>query len=448
VAYLNTSTQVTTGSALVFDGANLGLGGTTNTYGSQTTLTLSGSVVSRIDFRSNGVFTGTLLSYQSVTEGLRLSTEAGYPITFYPAGTEAMRIGVAAGGVGAVGIGYTTLTSVGNNGLAVLGNVGIGTSSPQGSLDVTATGATVNQFLTGGAGNNLVTGIFRIGSGLGRGASIQGFRGASSNVHSLDFYTYNSADVFGMRLDSSGNLGIGTASPTSRLHVSSSNGDVAKIAGTTRSLVFGADSVGMMLSTGASQTGVGTYYAAGSDFMYFMTGSTERARFNSTGAFVFAGGTTTADGIGITFPATQSASANANTLDDYEEGTWTYDFTATTGTITKSTTYPLGLYTKIGRQVTITGFLAVTSVSSPTGTLTLTGLPFPITTASDRANFVGSGIFGSSLSAGSVSPLMVSGSAGNSSLTISKFVTGSTASLAGDVVADTRFQISFTYFTD
>jgi len=84
-------------------------------------------------------------------------------------------------------------------------NVGIGTSLPQGSLDVTATGATVNQFLTGGAGNNSVTGIFRIGSGSGRGASIQGFRGASSNIHSLDFYTYNSADVFGMRLDSSGN---------------------------------------------------------------------------------------------------------------------------------------------------------------------------------------------------------------------------------------------------
>ena len=103
------------------------------------------------------------------------------------------------------------------------GNVGIGTSSPQGSLDVTATGATVNQFLTGGAGNNLVTGIFRIGSGSGRGASIQGFRGASSNIHSLDFYTYNSADVFGMRLDSSGNLGIGTSSPAYKLDV---NGQV------------------------------------------------------------------------------------------------------------------------------------------------------------------------------------------------------------------------------
>jgi hypothetical protein len=151
-------------------------------------------------------------------------------------------------------------------------------------------------------------------------------------------------------------------------------------------------------------------------------------------------------GKGIDFSAT-AGTGTSELLADYEEGTWTYDFTATTGTITKNATYPLGLYTKIGRVVTVTGFLAVTSVSAPTGTLTLTGLPFPISSVSDRANFVGGGIYGSSLSAGSVSPLMVSGSAGNSSLTISKFVTGSTADLAGDVVADTRFQISFSYFT-
>ena len=149
----------------------------------------------------------------------------------------------------------------------------------------------------------------------------------------------------------------------------------------------------------------------------------------------------------IKFPATQNASSNANTLDDYEEGSWTYDFTATTGTITKSATYLYGYYTKVGRVVTITGFLQVASVSSPTGVLTLTGLPFPITSTGSREGFVGGGIYGSSLAVGSVSPLMVSGSAGDSSLTISKFVTGSAASLAGDVVADTRFQISFSYFS-
>ena len=55
---------------------------------------------------------------------------------------------------------------------------------------------------------------------------------------------------------------------------------------------------------------------------------------------------------GITFPATQVASADANTLDDYEEGTWTpnasYGWTDS-GTVTRT-----GTYTKTGRQVFVT----------------------------------------------------------------------------------------------
>jgi hypothetical protein len=130
VAYLNGSKVLTTGSALVFDGTNLGLGGTTNSYGSQTTMTLSGTNVSRIDFRSNSVFTGTILSYQAVTEGLRLQTEAGYPIAFYPAGT--LRASISAAGVFSTTLGATiqgltvglgagavaTNTAVGSNALA------------------------------------------------------------------------------------------------------------------------------------------------------------------------------------------------------------------------------------------------------------------------------------------------------------------------------------------
>jgi len=59
-------------------------------------------------------------------------------------------------------------------------------------------------------------------------------------------------------------------------------------------------------------------------------------------------GASTGTGTGITFPATQSASTNANTLDDYEEGTWTPNVG---GTSTYS--YQLGKYTKIGNLVTI-----------------------------------------------------------------------------------------------
>jgi hypothetical protein len=81
---------------------------------------------------------------------------------------------------------------------------------------------------------------------------------------------------------------------------------------------------------------------------------------------------------GITFPATQVASSDANTLDDYEEGDWTIGLTfggASTGITTNANT---GRYTKIGRQVTVTGYLALTSKGSSTGDALITGLPFSI----------------------------------------------------------------------
>ena len=84
--------------------------------------------------------------------------------------------------------------------------------------------------------------------------------------------------------------------------------------------------------------------------------------------------TPSASGAGITFPATQSASTDANTLDDYEEGTFTIAFLADSGTITLNASTML--YTKVGRLVTCTGYITVTSVSSPTGSLYFTGLPF------------------------------------------------------------------------
>jgi len=82
-------------------------------------------------------------------------------------------------------------------------------------------------------------------------------------------------------------------------------------------------------------------------------------------------------GIGISFPASQSASSDANTLDDYEEGTWTPALSTTTGSISFSSVS--GTYTKIGRLVYVRASLGGTAtISSPTGDLKLTSLPFTI----------------------------------------------------------------------
>jgi hypothetical protein len=53
---------------------------------------------------------------------------------------------------------------------------------------------------------------------------------------------------------------------------------------------------------------------------------------------------------GITFPATQVPSADANTLDDYEEGTWTPDVYHTSSN-NSTWTVKQGKYTKIGNVV-------------------------------------------------------------------------------------------------
>jgi hypothetical protein len=79
-------------------------------------------------------------------------------------------------------------------------------------------------------------------------------------------------------------------------------------------------------------------------------------------------------GLGIRFPATQSASSNANTLDDYEEGTFTpsYSLGSGSGTFTTGT----AVYTKIGRVVTLAIRFVGSSVSSAAN-LSIGGLPFP-----------------------------------------------------------------------
>jgi hypothetical protein len=77
---------------------------------------------------------------------------------------------------------------------------------------------------------------------------------------------------------------------------------------------------------------------------------------------------------GIKFPASQSASGDANTLDDYEEGSWTP--TDTSGaSLTFSTAN--GTYTKIGRVVTIRAKIIYPSTASGVSAA-IGGLPFVV----------------------------------------------------------------------
>ena len=89
------------------------------------------------------------------------------------------------------------------------------------------------------------------------------------------------------------------------------------------------------------------------------------------------GATPSASGAGITFPATQSASSDANTLDDYEEGTWTPTVGAQTGSLTAYTSS--ATYTKVGRIVNLSVYISITTKGTAADRMSITGLPFTIT---------------------------------------------------------------------
>ena len=86
--------------------------------------------------------------------------------------------------------------------------------------------------------------------------------------------------------------------------------------------------------------------------------------------------TPSTSGAGITFPATQNASSNANTLDDYEEGTYTPVMTFGGGSVGQSVAGATGWYTKVGRLVNFHYYLQLSNKGTSTGNAVITGLPF------------------------------------------------------------------------
>ena len=90
------------------------------------------------------------------------------------------------------------------------------------------------------------------------------------------------------------------------------------------------------------------------------------------------------NGKGIDFSATPGT-GTSELLSDYEEGTWTPTFAATgTGFAALTMEVLSATYTKVGRQVTVRGFIRTDNVdiTGATGDLLLSGLPF----AADGSN--------------------------------------------------------------
>jgi hypothetical protein len=221
-----------------------------------------------------------------------------------------------------------------------------------------------------------------------------------------------------VRIDASGNVGIGTASYTPKLAVSqlgatalagyenpsgyngrfepsaiygvarlgggdlASNKDYAGVLGVGRVDAGGTPGAGHRIFGVLATESNGL----GSDAKTFAFGAIGPSIFDGT---VGVGVTPTSrnnttlqikDGIG--FPATQVASSDPNTLDDYEEGTWTPTVTSAGYTASSSS----GSYTRVGRIVHIRGAIEFSAVdASSTSRANIGGLPF--TTAETTAGW-------------------------------------------------------------
>jgi hypothetical protein len=208
----------------------------------------------------------------------------------------------------------------------------------------------VSSFATFGASGNL-----RLTSNSTEGEII----GATGK--GLKFYT-NDGVANPLNLTSAGNVGIGTSSPNALLHLEKASQDNVLA-------VVGQDTYegALFLSSAGSGKDANIVIGNGRSLIFYSTA-------NSTPA---ARGTRilTIDSQGIKF-GTDTAAANA--LDDYEEGTWTMGVSFGGASVDVTTSSNAGTYTKIGRQVTVNGYLVLTSKGSSTGAARITGLPFTL----------------------------------------------------------------------
>jgi len=189
-------------------------------------------------------------------------------------------------------------------------------------------------------------GSFAIRSGVGINPSfLVGTRGGSETLGLM------TNGLERMRLDASGNVGIGMT-PAAPLHVTGSTADTLRLTNGSNTSIYykiGRNHLDGKLEFRGTQSGDECYSFGGV--------SGEKIRFQPAGGISFNGDT-----------------AAANALDDYEEGTWTPSFTS--GVSGGSYSVQSGNYTKVGRLVMISCRIDGNGLSATADNLLIGGLPF------------------------------------------------------------------------
>jgi hypothetical protein len=125
----------------------------------------------------------------------------------------------------------------------------------------------------------------------------------------------------------------------------------------------------------------------------------------------------------------------------YTQDIWSPAFTPATGTITLNPANATGLWSRIGNTVTVVGRFVVQSVSSPTGLLSVTNLPFaPVVGFESSAAIAGSGF-----SAGAITSIV--GTITGTAIQCYHYQNGNLNPLAVHIIAGSQLYISGTYIT-
>tara|TARA_B110000503_G_scaffold56831_1_gene90977 strand:+ start:1118 stop:2599 length:1482 start_codon:yes stop_codon:yes gene_type:complete len=274
------------------------------------------------------------------------------------------------------------------------GNVGIGTATPSKLLEVASNSNPTIRIKNSldGIGNATIGTLefFSADTSTPGGArvisAVECLNDAGSSVPNgnLIFSTalggaLGAAATERMRITSTGNVGIGTTSPNAKLSIAVDDitasavraiklGGGTSIAGNGNYIQFSSSSN----DTLGSQI-VGTRVSGASSDLRFLTTTTgntvtEKLRILDNGGITFNGDT-----------------AAANALDDYEEGTCTMGVSFGGASVGVVYFTNIGTYTKIGRQVTVNGYIRLTNKGSSLGAAKITGLPFTI--ASGVSNY-------------------------------------------------------------
>jgi hypothetical protein len=182
-----------------------------------------------------------------------------------------------------------------------------------------------------------------------------------------------------------------------------------------------------LTTTGDTNTGI---YFPGADRMAFTTGGVIRGSWTTSG---------------LCFG---SDTAAANALDDYEEGTWTPTLAGDTTAGTYTFSASNALYTKVGRQVSVSARLTLGTASGGAGIAKFGGLPF---TKSANQAYVGAIVMsGVDTTAGTISLAVqsfstISASSEFAIVQMQDNAASVTLDIAGIASGDALF-FSFTFF--